>query len=172
MASYVFTLEATKQYDLSGLVAQCQYAGLPVDSIDGSPGAGTVTVFTTRDLTTLEQSALASLVAAYDGRPRRKRPIYAILADVAALSASQQAAVWNDLTAGSPSKISADAGPNAAAILVLQFVSTSIGGLTNAEKNDGRRRAAAMYAQDVPAYLVHPPFDSGIAIAGDEPYAP
>src|SRR5574338_1509566 len=108
MATYTYTLEAAKQYDLSGLVTQCQAAGLPVFYVNGSPGANAIQVVTDRALSMPELDALAALVAAYDGRPRRKRKPYDIYTDIGAMSGTQKTNIANDLFGGSPPKFTQD----------------------------------------------------------------
>lgn len=162
MASHTYTKPGA---DLSRLQSECLAAGLPVTHLGGS-GDG-VTVFTSRDLTAGEVVTLDSVVTAHDGRPRRKRTIYAIYTAIGALTATQQSAIWTDLTTGTPPKWATDAGPNAAAIAAIHW-SAANSGATAANLNDARRRLAAMYAQDNPGYLVAPAFDPSINVSGDE----
>lgn len=172
MASYTYTLAAAKQYDLTGLQTQAAAAGLPIDYINGSPGVDQITVFTTRDLTAPEQSTLATLVANYDGRPRRARTLLAIVTDLSALTSTQKSNVSGALFSPTNAPpILADAGANAAAIWAL-YAMVQLNGVTTADKNTIKLYAAAQYVQDNPAYLVNPSFDSSINIRGDAPYDP
>ncbi|HYD99851.1 MAG TPA: hypothetical protein VEH84_10740 [Alphaproteobacteria bacterium] len=95
---------------------------------------------------------------------RVPRPLYAIRADVAALANAQKTAAWNDLTSGSPPKWALDAGPNAAALAVLQMLGASVA-LSAADVLEAKTRAAAMYLQDNPGWLR----SLGIPVDGDEP---
>ncbi|HYE00295.1 MAG TPA: hypothetical protein VEH84_12990 [Alphaproteobacteria bacterium] len=95
---------------------------------------------------------------------RKPRALYAIRADIAALTNSQKTAAWNDLTGGTPPKWSQDAGPNAAALAVLQLLGAS-GTLGAADVLEAKTRAAAMYLQDNPGWLR----SLGIPVDGDEP---
>lgn len=113
---------------------------------------------------TAAEAAAAQIIAAGIRRPRT---LYAIRADLAALSAANKNAVWSALTAGTPPLWAADAGPNAAALLALQMLGASAT-LSAAAATEAKLRAAAMYCQDNPSWLVNPPFGSGISIPGDE----
>jgi hypothetical protein len=111
------------------------------------------------------------IVRTLDVTLMRARPLWAIRADIAALSAAQWTNIWTDLYAAAPPvprKYLADYGPNASAIYVFDW-SLYVSGPTAAQQKAGQISLAALYTQDNPAYLKHPPFDSTINISGDEP---
>lgn len=174
--TYSYPLEAARQNDLGGLVGQCQAAGLPVLYANGSPDAGMVHLVHDRALTQPEQSQEASIVASYDGRRRQPRPLWAIRADVQALTSTQWTKVWADLSAAVvgppavPRKYLTDYGTNAGPIFVFDWA-LYVSGPTAAQQKAGQISLTAMYVQDQPSYLVHPPFDPSISIPGDEPLA-
>lgn len=97
---------------------------------------------------------------------RVPRTLFAIRADIAALSAAQKTAVWNALIAGTPPLWATDSGANAAALAVLQMLGASLT-LSAADVLEAKTRAAAMYAQDVPLFLVNPAFAPTVNIPGD-----
>lgn len=98
---------------------------------------------------------------------RKQRPLYAIYADLQALTAAQKTAVWSDLSSGTPKKYLTDAGPNAAAIGALDWAASD-SGATGASLTAARMRITAAYCQDNPSYLVHPSFDATINVPGDQ----
>lgn len=98
---------------------------------------------------------------------RRPRPLYAIHADVKALSVAQSQAVAGDLFGGNPPKVDTDTGPNAPDLLVIKILRQT-GSLSAADKRLTEQAAMAIYALDNPNYLVHPPFDPSINVPGDE----
>lgn len=115
-----------------------------------------------------QQTAANNLAAGWDWTARKPRTLYAIWQAINALTATQQNNVWTDITSGTPPKWATDTGPNAAAIMGLNWSATA-SGATTANLNDAKRRLVAMYCQDVPGYLVNPSFDATINVAGDEP---
>lgn len=143
---------------------------LPIDSV--AYALGFITVTTSRDLTTEEQTTLAAFVTTYQPRPWRARRLLDIYTDITALPGATQTAIWTDLSSGSPPKWATDVGPNAAALFALQFLATAVAGLTTAEKNEARRRVAAFYVGDNPTYLVNPPFAPTVNINGREQFTP
>lgn len=168
MATYQFT-KPYVQLDESKLKVECVAIGLPVTDVQRlGDEAQTIYVITDRDLSGAEQAALANAVAAHDGRPRRKRKVYDMYVDIAALTATQQSAIAADLFGGSPPKYTQDEGDDAPDLLVLWVLSQT--GLSAADKNLVKRAAAAIYARDNPKYLVNPPFAPAINIPGDELY--
>lgn len=108
-----------------------------------------------------------SIAMTFDLHDRGPRPLYAIYVDLQALSTAQKTEVWTDLTSGTPKKYFLDAGPNAAAIGALDWAATD-SGATPVALTAARLRIAAAYVQDNPAYLVHPAFDPGINVPGDQ----
>lgn len=172
MATYQY-IKAYNTLNDSQLLAECVAAGLPATDVQRfGDAAQTMQVVTSRDLTAPEVTTLDGLVAAHDGRPRRKRTVFAIYTDLAALTATQRDAVWADLMGGNPPKLALDTGPNTADVFTMHFLSTAVSGLTAAEKNEAKRRTIAFYVQDNPAYLVNPPFAPAVNTPGDEPFTP
>ncbi len=115
-----------------------------------------------------QQTALATALAAINVNSSYSlRTILSIYNDLTALSAGQKTNVWTDLTSGSPAKIFTDAGPNAGSMLVLHWAATQ-SGAGAAGITDAKVRAATLYVQDHPAYLVQPAFDATINVAGDQ----
>ena len=169
---YTYPKAAKQQSSLGPLYDQLVAVPLPVTHVNGQPDAGQVIVSTSRALTAPEESQQASLVAAYDGSPRRARPLWAIRGDLQALSAQQWTNVWADLSApvsgGPPRKYLTDYGINAGTIFVYDHVIYVVGG-TAAQVKAGQVSLTACYVQDNPTFLVHPPFDPSIDISGDEP---
>jgi len=173
MAEYPY---AKADADCAKLDQECQAAGLPVDYVNGAGIPTTdVIVVTSRDLTPAEVSTLDGVVAAHDGRPRRSRPLWAIRADIVTLANNQPAswaAIWTDLTAAvpgkAPRKYLMDYGTNAGPIFVFDW-SLYVSGPTAAQQKAGQMSLVALYVQDNPSYLIHPPFDSSINIDGTEP---
>jgi hypothetical protein len=167
MAEYTYAKDPCR---LDVLAQEATAQGLPVDYCASS--AGTVHVYTSRDLTAPEKTTLDSVVTAHDGRLRQKRPLWAIRADVQALTTAQFNNVWTDLTTPvpgeAPRKYLTDYGANVAGIFVFDW-SLYVSGPTAAQQKAGQIALAAMYVQDNPNYLVHPPFDSTINVPGDEP---
>lgn len=100
-------------------------------------------------------------------RPRRRRTLPDITADLNALSNPQKVALWSDLTSGSPPRLFTSTGPNAGAIGVLHLIAGGMG-IGNALMLEAKIRAAAMYLQDNPRYLRNPSFDESIDISGEE----
>lgn len=169
MATYPIT-KPFAQMDSAKLKTELTAAGLPVTDVQGGAiGSDQWTIVTSRDLTPAEVATMEGIVAAHDGRTRHPRTLFAIRADLNALSAGQKTAVWSDLSGGSPPKWALDAGRNAAAIAAIEWAATVPAGITAAERTEARLRLAAMYVQDNPAYLVNPAFDPTINVPGDEP---
>lgn len=100
--------------------------------------------------------------------PTQPRTLYAIYTDLQALTTTQQNNVWADLGSGAPPKYLLDAGANASALWVLDYLAREAG-LTGAALTRAKFRAVAMYVQDNPAYLVRPAFDPTINVSGVEP---
>lgn len=99
--------------------------------------------------------------------PRVRRLLLDIITDINALSTAQKNLIWTDITSGAPPKWELDAGPNAAAIAVLQWAATS--GVSAADILSAKIRGVAMYCADNPKYLVNPAFAPTINIPGDQP---
>lgn len=108
-----------------------------------------------------------AIAMTFDLHNRGPRPLYAIYVDLQALSAAQKIEVWNDLSSGSPKKYLLGTGPNTAAIGALDWAVTD-SGATGASLTAARLRIATAYVQDNPEYLVHPSFDPGINVPGDQ----
>jgi len=166
-------------YDIAQLQAEIVAAGLPNPQGimgSGSTGPGThptdIRIMYADALTALQKTQLDGVVAAHvpEG-PRVPRPLYAIRADLQALSTTQFSNVWQDLSAAAspaPRKYLLDEGPNAAAIFALDWSVYTSGG-TAAQVRAAQLSLTAEYVQDNPKYLVRPPFDSSINIPGDMP---
>lgn len=153
----------------SRLLALLQTAGVPaVDVQTSDMYPGQVIVVTGSVLNSAQETQMNATVAAWDPRPRAKRPIYLIYNDLSALTTTQQNNAWADISSGSPIKYLLDAGPNAAAIGVIDWVVRK-SGATGAALLDARLRGVAMYVQDNVSYLVTPAFDPTINVAGDMP---
>lgn len=116
--------------------------------------------------TTEQQAAADAVVQISDLRPRCPRPLQDILASLNALTAAQTAAIWTDLTSGSPSRCERNGGPNAAATALLQTLA-SLSSLSAADLLSLKLRGMALYCQDNPGYLMQPSFDPTIQVAGD-----
>src|SRR5262245_29607507 len=134
MASYTYPKAAEMQANLHGVERDLTQAGIPVAYIVGNPSAGELTVWTTRLLTTEEEETQANIVAAYDGRARQLRPLLDIYQDLGALTGAQMTATWSDLMSGTPHKLATDTGPNAASILVLDWVANWTTTITAADR--------------------------------------
>jgi hypothetical protein len=170
--------------DLGLLVGELTAAGLPVNgggllALTASTAGYTASTFYTRAEGIIRvqwssfpptgpQDTQAAAVVAAHGGPRVKRTLFAIRADIAALTASQKTNAWAALIAGSPPLWSQDAGPNAAALATIQMLGASVT-LSAADVLEAKTRAAAFYVQDNVKWLVNPVFDPTIAIAGDMP---
>lgn len=99
---------------------------------------------------------------------RKPLPLLTIYNAILALTSTQKTNIWNDLTSGSPVKISQDVGPNAASIFLLWRIASNIS-LPAATITDMKITAATYYVQDNPTYLVNPSFDNTINVPGDQP---
>lgn len=114
----------------------------------------------------MSEAAVTEAIRLQDTRyPRTLASIYA---DLQALSNANKAAVWGDLSGGSPKKYLAGLGGNTAAIGALDWAATE-SGATGHALTAARLRIAAMYCQDHPAYLVNPAFAPAVNVPGDEP---
>jgi hypothetical protein len=109
------------------------------------------------------ETAWATYLTAHPEFGLSKRSLLAIRADIVALTNAQKTAIWTALTTGSPPRWSTDVGPNAAALAVIQMLGSS-GSLSAADVLEAKIRAATFYAQDNPAFLVHPSFDPTINV--------
>ena len=155
--------------NLAALMSQLQAVGLPVTDVQTSEAyPGQVIVVSSTDLTGTQLTQMESIVSAYDLRPRIPRPLYAIYNDLVALTTTQQANIWADISSGTIPKYLLDAGPNTAALVVLDWAVRS-SGATGAALTAAKFRAVALYVQDNPTYLVTPTFDATINVAGDMP---
>lgn len=98
---------------------------------------------------------------------RKPRTLLAIRNDISNLTGTQKTNIWNNFISGSPPLWATDAGPNAAALAVLQLMGASVT-LSAADVLEAKIRAVAMYCQDNPNYLVTPSFDNTINVPGDQ----
>jgi hypothetical protein len=151
--------------DLGKLQQECIAAGLPVAYINGGTIPTDVYVVTSRPLTPGEVTILDGVVAAHDGRPRKKRLLYDILTDYNALTGTQRTKTWADVTKGTPPLWATDAGPNAASVFSLNWSATQGG--APAQQDIAKAYLISAYVQDNPKYLVNPAFDPTINLPGD-----
>jgi hypothetical protein len=118
---------------------------------------------------TPEQIAQGDATAStFDLRTYQTRPLHEIYTDVSALTGPQKTNVWTDLSAGHPPKYLLDEGPNAAAIMALDWSASDSGATGNAAAS-AKQRIITMFCQDCPSYLVYPPFDQSINVPGGVP---
>jgi hypothetical protein len=167
-------------YDLTRLADEIRAASPPIPGYQytngsgGGPGqpATNVQIVFDAPLIPSDKGRLDTIVNAHDGRPRHARPLWAIRQDVQALSTTQFSNVWNNLSASVPGEAPrfylTDYGVNAGAIFVFDHVIYVVQG-TAAQQRAAQLSLTALYVQDNPAYLIHPPFDSTINIDGTEP---
>lgn len=148
--------------ELNTLLTQLQTAGLPAITVEAR--SGQVVVWCSTALSPSQDTQLTTAVAAWDPR-LPMRALYQIYNDLAALTTTQQGNAWTDLSSGTPAKYLLDAGPNAAAIAVMDWV-VKKSGAAGAALTDARLRIAAMYVQDNASYLVTPAFDPTINVPG------
>jgi hypothetical protein len=144
-------------------------AGLPVVGVSSPDGVAVVDAYS-RALTAPERAQADAIIADPMNLARRPRPLLDIYADVTALTLNQQGKIWQDLSALTDGirKYYTDAGPNASAITVWDFLIFN-SGLATAATNEAKLRLIIAYVQDNPDYLVAPPFDPTINIPGSEP---
>jgi len=155
--------------NLAALMSQLQAVGLPVTDVQTSEAyPGQVIVVSSTDLTGTQLTQMESIVSAFDLRSRIPRPLYAIYNDLVALTTTQQANIWADISSGTTPKYLIDAGRNTASLVVLDWAVRSSGAV-GASLTAAKFRAVAMYVQDNPTYLVAPTFDATINVAGDMP---
>jgi len=170
-------------YNIDQLTVEVSAAGLPAPLyINGSGYAGQGSFATAIDvvygapLLPAQVSTLNATVAAHlPAGPRKSRPLYSIRSDVQALSATQMSATWQDLSAAAgpvPRKYLGTTGPNAATLFHWDHTYYVLGG-TAAQLKAAQISITATYIQDPDNwhYLMHPPWDSSIAIDGSEPVA-
>jgi hypothetical protein len=166
-------------YRTSQLETEIVAAGLPAPvAVNGSgytdPGsfATTVQVHYAAPLSPAGVNTLGDVVAAHvPAGPRQPRPLWAIRADVQALSTGQFGNVWNDLSAAAgsvPRKYLTDYGVNAGSIFCYDHLIYVVQG-TAAQVRAGQISLTSLYCQDNPKYLVNPPFDTSIDVPGDQP---
>lgn len=94
------------------------------------------------------------------------RPLYEIYNDFIQHTTGQEKnAIWQDMNAGNPKKYALSTGLNAGAISALDWaVQASGAGPSAIEYAQGR--LVALYTQDNPEYLIHPPFAPNVNIPG------
>lgn len=100
------------------------------------------------------------------GTNRELRSLVSIYNDINSLTNSQKLNIWNDLTSGSPIKISTNKGNNAGNIFLIWRITENTS-LPIATVTDMKLTAITYYTQDNPNYLVNPSFDNTINIPGD-----
>lgn len=167
--------------DVGRLDRALRAAGIPIDGVGDTTGGipqpgwhivtrgdGVVLRIDYQASATPAQIQQGDAIAmTFDLHNRGPRPLYAIYVDLQALSTAQKLEVWNDLSSGSPKKYLLGTGPNTAAIGALDWAVTD-SGATGASLTAARLRIATAYVQDNPEYLVHPSFDPGINVPGDQ----
>lgn len=96
-----------------------------------------------------------------------RKTVATIYTQIGALTATQKANIWTDLTSGSPAKWTTNEGANAAAIGIgVGIVANLVAALTTAALTDQKIRVVAAYVWDNPTYLVTPSFDTSINVPG------
>jgi len=165
-------------YNTVQLSTEITNAGLPTHQVYGSGYSGPgdpictdVQVGFDPDIDALQKTTLDGVIAAHVPQgPRRSRLIFDIYNDIGFLSAVQKTKIWDDLSPGNPPKWAKDRGMNAADLHIIWMLATQLAVVSSAgDKNLCRQMLIAIYTQDNPNYLVHPPFDNTINIPGDEP---
>lgn len=101
--------------------------------------------------------------------PRRPRNPADLRTALNALTGPQKAAIWTDLTSGTPPKWATNTGRNAGALVVLHLMATSLT-LLPADVAEAKLRAAVLWVLDHPAYLIRPPFAPTVNIPGTESF--
>jgi hypothetical protein len=146
--------------DAGRLKNEAVAAGILVDFVRGPDVLGDVTVTTVAELDAAGKAALSAAVAAHDPRPRRPRPLHAILADLLALQPAQQTAIWTDLTSGTPPKWRTTSSDPCVWAKATQGTTTAM------EKAVG----VAFYCREAghERYLVNPAFAPAINIDASE----
>ena len=154
----------------TGLHLRLEAALALVCAVSGPDAGGRFTVQYPPGATDAQKAQGDAIAAAWPTNDWRTRPLYAIRADVQALSVGQMNNVWGDLSAAAgavPRKYLGDPGPNAAALFVFDHVLYVIGG-TAAQVKAAQISITAEYVQDNPYYLVQPAFDSSVNVWGWE----
>jgi hypothetical protein len=145
-----------------GIKDRCPNLGISV----GVLGQNDSVSFTPSPSATQAQiGAAQAFINSFDWQDYQTLPLYQIFAALAALTTVQQTEVAADLFAGNPLKVLTDPGPNAAAIVVLYYI-TQLTVLPVASINLAKLYAACMYVQDNPTYLINPAFDTAINVPG------
>src|SRR5262252_996367 len=104
----------------SYLDMQLRAQGIPILGVSGPPW----TVQYDPSATQAQRDQGDALAAAFDGKARQSRPLWAIRADIQALTTTQWGHIWADLSAPSgpvPRKYLTDYGANASAIFVFDW---------------------------------------------------
>jgi hypothetical protein len=152
-----------------GLLDSVQGEGRAVSEMLYSPGPPETAIPTfSATATAADRDAVNALIASWIWGEHRPRKLHDIWQAINALSAAQQANVWNWLVSGTPPVWTQHQGTNDAAMLAVHFTAT-LTGLTTAQLNDARRRLVAMMVEDRPLLLVNPTFDPTISVPGQEP---
>jgi hypothetical protein len=110
------------------------------------------------------------IIMTLDLSPRQVRSVWDIYEDIAALSESQLAAIYDDLQADNKAKIKSVGPPADAAVLALDWATgaVTISPLESPMIGDAYTRIAAIYTQHNVNYLDRPAFDPTISISGWE----
>jgi len=152
------------------LTVQLQALGIPVDGVVQNAD-GSFTVQYNAAATPAQITQGDTLASNYDARTYVGRLLADIYQGLQALTTTQHANAWNDVsaaTAAVPRKYLGDPGGNAASIFTLDWIiyvqKPTAAQLTAAQKN-----LLAQYVQDNPAYLIGPAFDTTINVPGWQP---
>jgi len=151
---------------ISRLDAYLRSLGIPILGV--SQTGSTFTVQYDPSATQAQKDQGDSIASTWPNTDYRSKPLWHIYSDVNGLSATQKAAVTNDLFAGTPAKALQDEGANASGIYSVYY-STQTATLSVADKNTGKLYVIMFYVQDNPTYLINPPFDPSISVPGWEP---
>jgi hypothetical protein len=167
MTTYQYTVASPNHEQIDQGVAALNLASA---AWQGSGVAGSsVTIDYDQPLSATDKASLDSYFATYVAAPTGKlKSIATIFQEVSALSAAQSTNVWNDIISGAPKKYLTDTGPNAAAIVTMDWAVTD-SGATGASAASARKRIISFYVQDNDLYLWHPGFDTSISISGRYP---
>lgn len=118
--------------------------------------------------TTPQRNEATTVAATWSLGVRRLRNLADLRTALAALSTPQKNAIWSALSAGTPPLWATDRGVNAGGLAVLQFLAVTAT-LSTADVAEAKLRAATLYVQDNPYWLISPAFDATINVPGYEP---
>lgn len=162
---------------LTNLDIQMKALGFTFDGLSLTNIENVLVTFTHPDLpigTFIKVNGLVGLLATFAAAAqnipmsadRIARSYFSIYNDIVALTNSQKTNIWDDLTSGSPIKLSQNTGPNSGFVFLLWRIASNAS-LPAATITDMKIAAATYYVQDNPRYLITPLFDATINIPGD-----